>query len=186
MRSVLVAILICCSSLLFGQTFSLDFVETEKTVVAGYEAAFYGDLSVDTSSTYNFDLSISNVSLPAGWFYVICTPYNCLSPMIADVNFNFDPANPGSSDVQVKVQTNMNTIPATASLDVTLKDTLTNDSTTHTLILHVNTVDVAEHSLAREVVKITDYLGREVDKQKGVPFIVHYDDGTFEKRVVLD
>lgn len=186
MRKLLVVIQLCSSLSLFAQTFSLDFVETEKTVVAGYEGAFYGDLLVDTSSIYNFDLSVSNVNLPSGWFYVICTPYNCLSPMISDVNFNFDSVNPGSSDVQLKIQTNTNTIPASATLDVTLKNTSTNDSIVHALTLHVNTVGLEELSSAKRVVKTIDFLGKELNRPTGVPFVVLYDDGTFEKRMLLD
>lgn len=188
MRKWLVIIQFFCTVPLLAQTFSVDFESVEETVQAGYEGAFYGDLSVDSFMIYNFELSITNADLPPGWFYVICTPYSCLSPMISTVNFDLDTADMGSSEVQVKIQTNLNTIPGVGTLDVTLRDTLTNDSITHSLTLHVGAVGVDEFLSKRKLVKAIDLLGRSVDVERQhplTPLILLYDDGTMERRVYL-
>jgi Leucine-rich repeat (LRR) protein len=44
---------------------------------------------------------------------------------------------------------------------------------------------VEEHSINKELLKITDLLGRET-KQTNQPFFYIYDDGTVEKRIVIE
>jgi hypothetical protein len=44
---------------------------------------------------------------------------------------------------------------------------------------------IQEHSLKKELLKVTDLLGRET-KQNNQPLFYIYDDGTVEKRIVID
>ena len=43
-----------------------------------------------------------------------------------------------------------------------------------------------EHSTNKELLKVTDLLGRETKPQTNTPFIEIYDDGTVEKRIVIE
>ena len=44
---------------------------------------------------------------------------------------------------------------------------------------------VEEHSINKELLKVTDLLGRET-KQTNQPLLYLYDDGTVEKRIVIE
>ena len=48
----------------------------------------------------------------------------------------------------------------------------------------VNSVE--EHSLNKELLKVTDLLGRETKGTKNEVLFYIYDDGTVEKRIVID
>ena len=44
---------------------------------------------------------------------------------------------------------------------------------------------VQEHSINKEILKVIDLLGRET-KQTNIPLLYLYDDGTVEKRIVIE
>ena len=46
--------------------------------------------------------------------------------------------------------------------------------------------NIHEEAATKELFKITDLLGRESKPQKNIPFIEIYDDGTVEKKIVID
>jgi hypothetical protein len=45
---------------------------------------------------------------------------------------------------------------------------------------------IQEHTTKKELLKVTDLLGRETKPQTNTPFIDIYDDGTVEKRIVIE
>ena len=45
---------------------------------------------------------------------------------------------------------------------------------------------VEEHSINKQLLKVTDLLGRETKGKKNEPLIYLYDDGTVEKRIVIE
>ena len=45
---------------------------------------------------------------------------------------------------------------------------------------------IQEHSTNKEILKVTDLLGRETKPKTNTPFIEIYDDGTVEKRIVIE
>ena len=45
---------------------------------------------------------------------------------------------------------------------------------------------IQEQSLNKELLKVTDLLGREVKEKNNVPLLYLYDDGTVEKRIVIE
>ena len=49
----------------------------------------------------------------------------------------------------------------------------------------VNSVGIEEHTINKELLKVTDLLGRET-KQINQPLFYIYDDGTVEKRIVIE
>jgi len=46
--------------------------------------------------------------------------------------------------------------------------------------------DIKEHTTNKELLKVTDLLGRETKPKTNTPFIEIYDDGTVEKRIVIE
>ena len=48
------------------------------------------------------------------------------------------------------------------------------------------TVAIKEHTTNKELLKVTDLLGRETKGTKNEPLLYIYDDGTVEKRITLD
>jgi len=49
-----------------------------------------------------------------------------------------------------------------------------------------STTSVLEHTTNRELLKVTDLLGRETKGKKNEPLFYIYDDGTVEKRIVIE
>ena len=47
------------------------------------------------------------------------------------------------------------------------------------------TTSIQEHNITKELLKVTDLLGRET-KQTNQPLLYLYDDGTVEKRIVIE
>ena len=45
---------------------------------------------------------------------------------------------------------------------------------------------VQEHTTNKELLKVTDILGREVDEKRNTPLFYIYDDGTVEKRIIIE
>ena len=45
---------------------------------------------------------------------------------------------------------------------------------------------IQEHTTNKELLKVTDLLGRETKGKKNEPLFYIYDDGTVEKRIVID
>jgi len=48
------------------------------------------------------------------------------------------------------------------------------------------TTVIQEHSTNKELLKITDLLGRDAEKKRNTPLFYIYDDGTVEKRIVIE
>ena len=48
------------------------------------------------------------------------------------------------------------------------------------------TVAIKEHTTNKELLKVTDLLGRETKGTKNEPLLYIYDDGTVEKRIVIE
>jgi len=49
-----------------------------------------------------------------------------------------------------------------------------------------NPLAIQEHSKNKELLKVSDLLGRETKPKTNIPFIEIYDDGTVEKRIVIE
>ena len=49
-----------------------------------------------------------------------------------------------------------------------------------------STTDIEEHSISKELLKVTDLLGRETKGTKNEVLFYIYDDGTVEKRIVIE
>ncbi|MDA7728877.1 MAG: hypothetical protein ACKVIV_08555 [Flavobacteriales bacterium] len=50
----------------------------------------------------------------------------------------------------------------------------------------VNSVGIEEHTINKELLKVTDLLGRETKGTKNKVLFYTYDDGTVEKRIVIE
>ena len=44
----------------------------------------------------------------------------------------------------------------------------------------------SEHSSNKELLKVTDILGREVDEERNTPLFYIYNDGTVEKKIIIE
>ena len=50
----------------------------------------------------------------------------------------------------------------------------------------ITPISIQEHTTNKELLKITDLLGRETKGKKNEPLLYLYDDGTVEKRIVIE
>ena len=48
------------------------------------------------------------------------------------------------------------------------------------------TTSIEEESINKELLKAIDILGRDVEERKNTPLFYIYDDGTVEKRIILE
>ena len=48
------------------------------------------------------------------------------------------------------------------------------------------TTSIQEHSTNKELLKVTDLLGKETKGKKNKPLFYIYDDGTVEKRIIIE
>ena len=48
------------------------------------------------------------------------------------------------------------------------------------------TTEIQEHTTNKKLLKVTDLLGREIKAIKNTPLLYIYDDGTLEKRIVIE
>ena len=56
----------------------------------------------------------------------------------------------------------------------------------HYFSTNCNGTSIQEHTTNKELLKVTNLLGRETKPQTNIPFIEIYDDGTVEKRIVIE
>ena len=49
-----------------------------------------------------------------------------------------------------------------------------------------SSLNISENHSFRELIKVTDLLGRETKGKKNEPLFYIYDDGTVEKRIVIE
>jgi hypothetical protein len=59
-------------------------------------------------------------------------------------------------------------------------------SFTTVYVLPSNPASVKEYTTNKELLKVTDILGRETKGTKNEPLFYIYDDGTVEKRIVIE
>lgn len=75
------------------------------------------------------------------------------------------------------------------SYDVTLVSSTNNgcvvDTVISTIIISIPSA-LNEHKNAKKLFRIIDMLGRETNERKNTPLFYIYDDGTFEKRIILN
>ena len=50
----------------------------------------------------------------------------------------------------------------------------------------LGTTEIKEQTTNKEILKITDILGREVNEKRNTPLFYIYDDGTFEKKIIIE
>ena len=50
----------------------------------------------------------------------------------------------------------------------------------------VNSVGIEEHTINKELLKVTDLLGRETGKSKNQPLFYIYEDGSIEKKIITN
>ena len=175
----LILILLYLPLIGLGQSYSID----------QYNLQMYGnsnDADISINTYYNtldtciISWNIITDSMPSQWEFSICFP-TCFNIGITSGQDFFNPneqaylnchmypnGHVGDGVVQMEVITN--------NLH---KDTIT------WLGSISNTSFVIEHISNRKLFKITDLLGRET-KLTHQPFIYIYDDGTVEKRIVVE
>ena len=120
--------------------------------------------------------------MPDQWSFSNCFP-NCYNPGVLSgsnsflpnsqqyLNCHFYPSNtPGTGIIKMEITTNNNFI-----------DTViwTGTATSSLFLDEYNTIN------KRELVLITDIMGRETNIKYNIPLIFRYDDGTVERRVIL-
>tara|TARA_B100001758_G_scaffold247921_1_gene268563 strand:+ start:6048 stop:6599 length:552 start_codon:yes stop_codon:yes gene_type:complete len=176
---ILLITLLCFTIISYGQTHFIN----------EYDMQMYGnvndaDISINTFyntfDTCNVSWKIITDSLPSQWEFSICFP-SCFLIGVTSSQDLFLPDDQaylnchmyphgqvGNGIVQMEITTN----------------NLYKDTITWTGYIS-NISAITEFNKKRKLIKATDLLGRET-KQKNQPLLYLYDNGTVEKRIVID
>ena len=143
---------------------------------------FYQNTYYNSYDSLNVSWNIISSTMPPNWDYSICFPMcNPIGVSSGNLLFNpntqnylnchFYPNNtPGTGIIKMEITTNNNFI-----------DTViwTGTATSSLSLDEYNSFN------KRELILITDIMGRETDIKYNIPLIFRYDDGTIERRIVL-
>ena len=175
----LLLILLCLPFIGFGQTHFID----------QYNLQMYGnptdpDISINTFynslDTCSISWNIITNSMPSQWEFSICFPSCFIIGITSGQDFflpneqaylnchMYPNGEVGNGVIQMEITTNN-----------LYKDTITWTGSIS------NPSFVSEHYINKELLKITDLLGREI-KETNQPLLYLYDDGTVEKRIVIE
>ena len=177
MKKILL-ILLCLPMIGFGQ---VHFIDQHNLQMSGN--ATDSDISINTFyntlDTCNISWVIITDSMPSQWEFSICFP-SCFVIGITSSQDLFPPneqtylnchmypnGQAGNGVVQMEITTNN-----------LYKDTITWNGSISTVSF------ISEHTTNKEILKVTDLLGRET-QQTNQPLLYLYDDGTVEKRIVI-
>ena len=175
----LLLILLCLPFIGFGQTHFID-----QNNLQMYGNINDADISINTyyntSDTCIISWNIITDSLPSQWDFSICFP-SCFAIGVVSsqdtilpneqsyLNCHMYPNGQlGNGFVQMEITTNSlykDTISWTGSIS--------------------NISSLQEQNKNKELIKVTDLLGRET-KQTNKPLLYIYDDGTVEKRIIIN
>ena len=50
----------------------------------------------------------------------------------------------------------------------------------------INPTGLQDYKFEQNIIRIKDFLGRDVEERKNVPLLYIYDNGIFERKIILD
>ena len=175
----LLLILLCLPMIGFGQIHSIDQHNLQM-----YGNTNDNDISINTYynslDTCSISWNIIKDSLPSQWEFSICFPLCYVVGIVNSQNLIYPNEQTylnchmyangqvGNGVIQMEITTNN-----------LYKDTITWTGSIS------NVSFVSEHTTNKELLKVTDLLGRET-KQTNQPLFYIYDDRTVEKRIVIE
>ena len=114
--------------------------------------------------------------------YITASTQHCLGmlPTICNTTdtFKFDPLSAGAYTFYLTLSSGFGGPPCTPGVVPDDYDTITFNVSAF--------VGIEEHTTNKELIKITDILGREVNEKPNTPLFYIYDDGTVEKRIIIE
>ena len=175
----LLLILLCLPMIGFGQMHTIDQHNLQM-----YGNTNDNDISINTYynalDTCSISWSIITDSIPSQWEFSICFP----SCFVIGITSSQDLLLPNEqSYLNCHMYPNGQEGNGVIQMEITTNN-LYKDTITWTGSIS-NVSFVSEHSTNKELLKVTDLLGRET-KQKNQPLLYIYDDGTVEKRIVIE
>ena len=176
----LLLILLALPSVLFSQNHSIDTMNLEMIGTTLFE-------NVSSNTYYNTNdscvvsWSVVEVLLPNGWEYSFCFP-DCYPIGQASGQDNFMP----NEQIYLGCHFYPNQIPGvgTIKLEIITNGIYTDTVTWNGIINPLTSIQ--EHTTNKELLKVTDLLGRETKGKKNQPLLYLYDNGTVEKRITID
>tara|TARA_B110000240_G_scaffold2531_1_gene2891 strand:+ start:99 stop:635 length:537 start_codon:yes stop_codon:yes gene_type:complete len=175
----LLLILLCLPMIGFGQT---HFIDQHNLQMYGNPSD--PDISINTFyntlDTCSISWSIITDSIPSQWEFSICFP----SCFVIGITSSQDLLLPNEqSYLNCHMYPNGQEGNGVIQMEITTNN-LYKDTITWTGSIS-NVSFVSEHSTNKELCKVIDILGRET-KQTNQPLFYIYDDGTVEKRIVIE
>lgn len=130
----------------FGQPITWDLEDVDTTVTAGSNVQIYAHLFKSDAVVYACAASVTNVNLPAGWYYTLCNPFVCLTPDNSEttfnypdmINYDFDNEGHGIEAIKVAVYTTPGNAVLMGELDLTFENVTTGDVFTNHIIVRTN------------------------------------------------
>ena len=174
----LLLILLCFPFIGFGQTFGS---------ISSFTISPVNPNNTDTVYIYSELLfCCSNCSLEMKSHSVVgniieASTQHCLGMLSAICNttdtFKLNPLAVGTYTFDLTLSSGFGSSPCTAGIS-------TDDNDVFTFNVF-NSVGIEEHTTYKEILKITDLLGRETKGKKNEPLFYIYDDGAVEKKLII-
>ena len=167
-------------AVMFSQSHSIDTLNLEMVGTTLFE-------NVSSNTYYNTNdscvvyWSVVEVSIPNGWEYSFCFP-DCYPIGQSSGQDNFMP----NEQIYLGCHFYPNQILGfgTIKLEIITNGIYTDTVTWNGIINPL--ASIQEHTTNKELLKVTDLLGRETKVTKNEPLLYLYDDGTVEKRIIIE
>jgi len=137
-----------------AQQITWNFPETEKVVTSGVTAGFEGHFNYSENTNYSLKIIVDNISLPNGWHFQICNPFQCLAIGAAQSTFSFPNSSflflnngVGSESCVLHVKTTLGNTIQVGELDLKLINTVTEDTLSQHITVTTNgtSLDILEN-----------------------------------------
>ena len=174
----LLLILICLPAILFAQTFgSISSLSITPLNPNNTDTIYiYAELQFCCS---NCSLDMKSYSVVGN--NIVASTQHCLGMLSAICNitdtFKLNPLAVGSYTFDLSLSSGFGNSPCTSGISPDDNDIFAFNV--------VSSVGIEEKTTNKELIKVTDLLGRET-KQTNQPLLYIYDDGTVEKRITID
>ena len=169
--------------ILLSQTHSIDTMNLEMVGTTSFNN-ISNNTYYNTNDSCDVSWSVIDTYMPAAWEFSFCFP-NCYNIGQLSGQDNFTP----NEQIYLGCHFYPNGIAGvgTIKLEIITNGVYKDTVTWNGIINSITTIDEENMSKNAEIHKIFDFFGRSINSiQKIQPLLYLYDDGTVEKRIVIE
>ena len=157
-------------------------------------------IDVDSISWANANWTVSNDNIDSTMFFstnCAAVVFGCTDSLACNYdslantnngscNYNYNSSSYDTLSVTASIVWNGNTLSVSGDYTDTLINSAGCDSIAYLNLTITNTTGILDLTSKKQIVKITNMLGQETPYRRNTPLFYIYDDGTVEKRIVIE